>query len=75
MKRTTTFLIAGGAVLRVKISSGVTIVVAQGGDDSKPPITGDALAGHAISAAHMLNGSRGAISPRPRRRTSGSPGR
>ena len=74
MKRTTTFLIAGGAVLPVKISSGVTIVVAQGGDDSEPPITGDAL-GHAINAAHMLNGSRGAMSPRPRRRTSGSPGR
>ena len=31
-------------MIAVAIGSGVTIAVAQGGDDSEPPITGDALA-------------------------------
>ena len=43
MKRTTKFLLAGGAVAAVAIGSGVTFAVAGGGDDSEAPITGDAL--------------------------------
>jgi hypothetical protein len=44
MPPTTKFLVGGGAVVAAAIASGVTIAVAQGGDDSKAPITGDALA-------------------------------
>jgi Peptidase propeptide and YPEB domain len=43
MKRSTKFLLAGGALAAVAIGSGVTFAVAQGGDDNEPPITGDAL--------------------------------
>jgi uncharacterized membrane protein YkoI len=43
MKRSTKFLLAGGALAAVAIGSGVTFAVAQDGDDSEPPITGDAL--------------------------------
>ena len=44
VKRTIKFLIGGGTVRAAAIASGVTIAVAQGGDDSEPPIAGDALA-------------------------------
>jgi uncharacterized membrane protein YkoI len=43
MKRSTKFLLAGGALAAVAIGSGVTFAVAQDGDDSEPAITGDAL--------------------------------
>ena len=55
MKRTTKFLIGGGAVLAVAIGSGVTMAVAQGGDDSEPPISGDALS-RATQAALVHTG-------------------
>ena len=43
MKRTTKLLLGGGAVAAVGDRLGVTFAVAQGGDDSEPPITGAAL--------------------------------
>jgi hypothetical protein len=42
MKRRT-MILTGAAVAAIAIGSGVTLAVAQGGDDSEPPITGDAL--------------------------------
>ena len=57
MQRTTKFLVGGGAVVAAAIASGVTIAVAQGGDDSEPPITGDALAQASQAAlAHIGSG-------------------
>jgi uncharacterized membrane protein YkoI len=58
MQRTTTFLVGGGAVLAAAIASGVTIAVAQGGDDSEPPITGDALAQASQAALTHTGGGR-----------------
>jgi hypothetical protein len=58
MKRRTKFLLGGGAVAAVAIGSGVTFAVAQGGDDSEPPITGDALAKASEAALAHTGGGR-----------------
>jgi hypothetical protein len=58
MKRTTKFLIGGGALAAVAIGSGVTFAVAQGGDDSEPPITGDALTQASAAALAHTGGGR-----------------
>jgi hypothetical protein len=58
MKRTTKLLIGGGAVAAVAIGSGVTFAVAGGGDDSEPPITGDALDKASEAALAHTGGGR-----------------
>ena len=58
MTRTIKFLIGGGAVLAAAITSGVTIAVAQRGDDSEPPITGDALVRASQAALVETGGGR-----------------
>jgi hypothetical protein len=58
MKRTTKFILGGGAVAAVAIGSGVGFVVAQGGDDDgAPPISGEALdQARAAALAHTGEG-------------------
>jgi hypothetical protein len=58
MKRTTTLLLGGGAVAIAAIASGVTLAVAQGGDDSEPAITGDALTRASQAALVHTGGGR-----------------
>ncbi len=58
MKRTTKLLLGGGAIAAVAIGSGVTFVVAQGGDDGEAPITGDALARASAAALAHTGGGR-----------------
>ena len=57
MNRTTKFL-AGGIVAIAVIGSGVTYAVAQGGDDTEPAITGDALAAASAAALAHTGGGR-----------------
>jgi hypothetical protein len=57
VKRRTKFL-AGGAVAAAAVGSGVTFAVAQGGDDSEPPITGDDLARASEAALAYTGGGR-----------------
>jgi hypothetical protein len=58
MKRTTTFLLGGSAVAAAAIASGVTLAVAQGGDDSEPALTGDALTRASQAALAYTGGGR-----------------
>ena len=58
MKRSTKFLLGGGAIAAIAIGSGVTFVVAQGGDDGEAPITGDALASASAAALAHTGGGR-----------------
>jgi hypothetical protein len=57
MKRRT-IILTGAAVAVIAIGSGVTFAVAQGGDDSEPPITGDALAQATDAALAHTGGGR-----------------
>ena len=58
MNRSTKFLLGGGAIAAIAIGSGVTFVVAQGGDDGEAPITGDALASASAAALAHTGGGR-----------------
>jgi hypothetical protein len=58
MKRTTTFLLGGSAVAAAAIASGVTLAVAQSGDDSEPALTGDALTRASQVALAYTGGGR-----------------
>jgi hypothetical protein len=58
MKRSTKLILGGGALAAIAIGSGVTFVVAQGGDDGEAPITGDALANASAAALAHSGGGR-----------------
>jgi hypothetical protein len=58
MKRSTKLILGGGALAAIAIGSGVTFVVAQGGDDGEAPITGDALANASAAALAHTGGGR-----------------
>ena len=58
MQRNTKLLVGGGTVVAAAVASGVTIAVAQGGDDSEAPITGDALARASQAALAHTGGGR-----------------
>ena len=58
MKRSTIILTGAAAAAVIAIGSGVTFAVAQGGDDSEPPITGDALDQATAAALAHTGGGR-----------------
>jgi hypothetical protein len=59
MKRSTKFIVGGGAVAAVAVGSGVGFAVAQSGDDDgAPSISGDALAKASEAALAHTGGGR-----------------
>jgi uncharacterized membrane protein YkoI len=58
MKRSTIILTGAAVAAVIAIGSGVTFAVAQGGDDSEPPITGDALDQATAAALAHTGGGR-----------------